>query len=177
MVMSIAVGPKPRTAEGFADPRKIAEIELAAVQALAADPANNAVIATDPESLLEANKRGQLGFILGMQNALILGPDVTYIDDLFEAGVRVFALTHMGHNDFADSSRPLFVAATGRREADAEHGACLNWALQRFGALMRLVALLIYQAFSTSRPAGHGPIHGSSDRQSFECAGFNVGQP
>jgi len=142
VVMSIAVGPKPRTAEGFADARKIAEIELAAVQALAADPANNAVIATDPESLLEAIKRGQLGFILGMQNALILGPDVTYIDDLFEAGVRVFALTHMGHNDFADSSRPLFVAATGRREADAEHGGLSELgvaAIRRINALGGIV--------------------------------------
>jgi membrane dipeptidase len=28
----------------------------------------------------------------------------------------------MGHNDFADSSRPLFDAALGKREATAEHG-------------------------------------------------------
>jgi membrane dipeptidase len=142
VVLSIAVGPKPRTADGFADARKIAENELAAVQAMAADPANNAMIATDPESLLAANEQGQLGFILGMQNALILGTDLTYVDELFEAGVRVFALTHMGHNDFADSSRPLFIAATGRREPDAEHGGLSDLgvaAIRRINALGGIV--------------------------------------
>ena len=142
VVLSIAVGPKPRTANGFADARKIAENELAAVQAMAADPANNAMIATDPESLLAANEQGQLGFILGMQNALILGTDLTYVDELFEAGVRVFALTHMGHNDFADSSRPLFIAATGRREPDAEHGGLSDLgvaAIRRINALGGIV--------------------------------------
>ncbi|MDA8664360.1 dipeptidase, partial [Porticoccaceae bacterium] len=38
------------------------------------------------------------------------------------SGVRVFGLTHMGHNDFADSSRPLYNAATKKREPEAEHG-------------------------------------------------------
>ncbi len=122
VVMSIAVGPKPRTAEGYAEARRIAEAELAAVVALAADPASGAVIATGPDGLQAANEAGQLAFILGLQNALIFGQDLAAIDEWFAAGVRVFALTHMGHNDYADSSRPLFVAATGQREPNAEHG-------------------------------------------------------
>ena len=122
VVMSVAVGPKPRSLEGYAEARRIADSELNAVAALVAKPASNAVLATTPEQLLSAHKAGQHGLILGLQNALILGTDASAIDEFFTAGVRVFALTHMGHNDFADSSRPLFDAALGKREATAEHG-------------------------------------------------------
>ena len=122
VVMSVAVGPKPRTPEGYDQARQIAETELAAAQSLVEDPANNMILATDPNALRNAHAQDQLALILGMQNALILGSDSEYLDALYKAGVRVFALTHMGHNDYADSSRPLFNAATGSREPDAEHG-------------------------------------------------------
>lgn len=122
VVMSVAVGPKPRTSEGYRQARQIAETELAAAQSLVEDPANNMILATDPNALRNAHAQDQLALILGMQNALILGSDPEYLDALYGAGVRVFALTHMGHNDYADSSRPLFDAATGSREPDAEHG-------------------------------------------------------
>ena len=122
VVMSVAVGPKPRTPEGYRQARQIAETELAAAQSLVEDPANNMILATDPNALRNAHAQDQLALILGMQNALILGSDPEYLDALYGAGVRVFALTHMGHNDYADSSRPLFDAATGSREPDGEHG-------------------------------------------------------
>ena len=122
VVMSVAVGPMPRTADGYAAAREIAESKLAAVRALVAEPANGAVLARSPAELAAAHQQGKLALILGLQNALILGTDVTAVDEFYAAGVRVFALTHMGHNDFADSSRPLFLAETGDHEPAAEHG-------------------------------------------------------
>ncbi len=122
VVLSIAVGPGPRDAEGYAAARATAEAELQAVQGLARDPANNAVIPRTPAELVQAHADGQLAFVLGLQNALILGTDPTAVDEFFAEGVRVFALTHMGHNDYADSSRPLFIAETGEHEPAAEHG-------------------------------------------------------
>ncbi len=119
VVMSAAVGPMPRASEGYAEARAVAELEIAAVKDLRSD---DVVVATSPASLEQAHAAGQRALILGMQNALILGRDVSAIDNLHAAGVRVFALTHMGHNDFADSSRPLFDAATGTHEAEEEHG-------------------------------------------------------
>lgn len=92
------------------------------MQGLVANPANRAVIATDPESLRQANTRDQLALILGLQNALIFGTEVAAIDEWFGAGVRVFVLTHTSRNDFADSSWSLFDAKTGQREPAAEHG-------------------------------------------------------
>ena len=122
VVMSIAVGPKPRTKEGYAEARRIADRELNAVKLLAAESPNEAILVTTTHQLVDAHQSAQIALLLGLQNALILGTDVDTINLFYEAGVRVFALTHMGHNDFADSSRPLFDAEAGRREPDAEHG-------------------------------------------------------
>lgn len=121
-VMAVAVGPKPRTQEGYAEAQRIAEAELAAIDALIADPGHQLVLARSTDQLLNAHAAARKALILGLQNALIFGQDAGAVDQYFDRGVRVFALTHMGHNDFADSSRPLFDADLGSREPDAEHG-------------------------------------------------------
>ena len=180
VVMSIAVGPKPRTAEGYAEARRIAETELAAVQTLLADSADNIVLATDPRALRDAHAQDQLALILGMQNALILGSDAAYLDELYGAGVRVFALTHMGHNDYADSSRPLFNAATGSREPDAEHGGLSDLgvaAIQRINTLGGIVdiAQLSRQAALQAMEVSTSPVIAShSNVQALTAVSRNL---
>ena len=180
VVMSIAVGPKPRTAEGYAEARRIAETELAAVQTLVADSADNIILATDPRALKDAHAQDQVALILGMQNALILGSDAAYLDELYGAGVRVFALTHMGHNDYADSSRPLFNAATGSREPDAEHGGLSDLgvaAIQRINALGGIVdiAQLSRQAALQAMEVSTSPVIAShSNVQALTAVSRNL---
>jgi membrane dipeptidase len=138
VVMSVAVGPGPRDAEGYRAAQKIANEKLAGIQAIVADASNNAVIVRTADDLVSAHKAGKLAMILGFQNARILGTDVAALDTFYEAGVRVFALTHMGHNDFADSSRPLFIAETNAHEPEAEHGGLSKLgvsAIERINAL------------------------------------------
>ena len=122
VVMAIAVGPMPRNAEGYAAAKAIAQTKLEAVKALADDKTNKSTIALNSDELITAHVEGKSALVLGFQNALILGTELDGINTLFNSGVRVFALTHMGHNDFADSSRTLFDGDTGTREPDAEHG-------------------------------------------------------
>jgi membrane dipeptidase len=122
VVMSIAVGPGGRTPEAYAEADKKAQAELASVQALVADPSNNTVIARSAEELLSAHAAGKSALILGFQNARILGGDVNKLDQYYADGVRLFALTHMGHNAFADSSRPIYIGELGRHEPVEEHG-------------------------------------------------------
>ncbi|MDB9734660.1 dipeptidase [Porticoccaceae bacterium] len=122
VVMSLAVGPMPRTPDGYVAAKALAQTKLAAVNALVADPANNTVMVKSTAELSAAHTAGKSALILGFQNALILGADAGGIDSLYSSGARVFALTHMGHNNFADSSRTLFDGETGTREPDAEHG-------------------------------------------------------
>jgi membrane dipeptidase len=136
--MAIAVGPKPRTEAGYAEAKAQADKELAAVIALTEDPSNNVVLAKSADDVFAAHEQGQGSLILGFQNALILGEDPSRIDEYFASGVRVFALTHMGHNDFADSSRPLYVADMGKHEPEEEHGGLSDKgraAIKRFNEL------------------------------------------
>ena len=141
VVMSVAVGSGPRTAEGYAAARARADQEVAAVHALAADPANNAVVVRSADEIVAAHEQGKAALVLGFQNAMILGTDVSALDDFYDAGARVFALTHLGNNDFADSSRPVFDAATGTHEG-AEHGGLSDLgvaAIERINALGGIV--------------------------------------
>lgn len=122
VVLTIAAGPGPRNAEGYAAARDIARQKQDAALALASDPDDDVVLATTASELVEAHQRDQRAIILGFQNALILGKDLSGLDEFFAAGVRVFALTHLGHNDYADSSRPLYNASAAAHEPVAEHG-------------------------------------------------------
>ncbi|MDB9868035.1 dipeptidase [Pseudomonadales bacterium] len=142
VVMSVAVGPGPRDADGYAVARALADEKLGAVKALVADPENNLVLARSADELVQAHADSKGALILGLQNARILGTEVSALDDFYAAGVRVFALTHMGHNDFADSSRPIYNSAVGAHEIEAEHGGLSELgrlAIQRINALGGIV--------------------------------------
>ncbi len=142
VVMAIAVGPGPRDATGYSQARARADEELAAVIAMTTDPANNMVLARSADEVLGAHADGKGALILGFQNARILGTDVSAIDEFYTAGVRVFALTHMGHNDFADSSRPIYIGEIGAHEPEAEHGGLSELgreAIKRINALGAVV--------------------------------------
>lgn len=138
VAMAVAVGPLPRNKEGFATARRIADEKLAAAVALTDSPDQPIQVVTSSDALVAAMGNGQRAIVLSLQNALIFGDDVGVIDDFYNQGVRVFALTHMGHNEFADSSRPLFDAETGVREPPSEHGGLSakgRAAVQRFNEL------------------------------------------
>ena len=95
------------------------------------------MVARSADEIVAAHEQGEVALVLGFQNAMILGTDVSALNDFYEAGARVFALTHLGNNDFADSSRPVFDAATGTHEA-AEHGGLSDLgvaAIERINAL------------------------------------------
>ena len=122
VVMSLASGPKPRTEAGRALAYAEASSKLEAMQARVADEANGFAFATTSEEVADANSNGDTAIILGLQNVQSLEGDLSRIDAFFDQGVRVFGLTHMGHNDFSDSSRPLFDGETGTYEVEEEHG-------------------------------------------------------
>ena len=142
VVMAIAVGPGPRTEEGYRLARKKADEELAAIIDLTSTPDDDVVLVRSADELIKAHAANQRALLLGFQNARILGTDLSAIDEFFESGVRVFALTHMGHNDFADSSRPVFNAAAGKHEANEEHGGLSALGKQAITRLNTLGAVI-----------------------------------
>ncbi len=142
VVMSISVGPGPRDQAGYAAARARADEELAAVIAMTNDPSQTLVLALTADDVTNAAAAGKGALILGLQNARILGRDVSAIDTFYAAGVRVFALTHLGHNDFADSSRPVYLGDINAHEPEQEHGGLSELgvqAIERINALGGLV--------------------------------------
>ncbi len=138
VVMALAAGPGPRTMAGDAGARALADEKLAAVTALAADHPDTLTIARTADEILAAHESGTTALVLGFQNARILEGSTASLDVFHEAGVRVFALNHLGHNDFSDSSRLIFDGATGTYEPEAEHGGLSDLgraAIRRINAL------------------------------------------
>jgi membrane dipeptidase len=106
VALSISVGPGPRTPEGVAQARKEADEKLATIQKFVKDSRGRAQIALTAADVERIHKQGKVAVIQTFLNARSLGRDVNGIDEFYQAGVRVFGLTHAGNNDFADSSRP-----------------------------------------------------------------------
>lgn len=142
VVMSIAVGPGPRTPEGDIAARAEADEKLAAVNALAENSAGKVVITSTSEEIKSAHDNGQLALILGFQNARSLQQNISAIDEFYEAGVRVFALNHLGHNEYSDSSRPYFDGEIGEYEVTEEHNGLSQLgvdAIERINSLGAIV--------------------------------------
>ena len=121
VVLAIAVGSGPRTPEGDAEARMVADTELAGAMSIA-DADDRVVVVRSADALEQAHANGNMALLLGFQNARILQGNVDAVNEFYDAGVRVFALTHLGHNDFADSSRPVYNGDTRSYEPTAEHG-------------------------------------------------------
>lgn len=142
VILSLATGPRPRTPEGRAAGAAEVSDKLEAVQALVENNAERVMLARSADDVRSASENGQIAIMLGFQNALALEQDLSHIDALYAEGVRVFGLTHLGHNDFADSSRPLFIAEANTYEPTEEHGGLSDLgraAIQRINALGGLV--------------------------------------
>lgn len=175
VVMAVAVGPGPRNAEGYAQARGRADEELATVLAMTSDPTSNVVLVRSADELVRAHEEGKSALILGFQNARILGTDVSALDEFYAAGVRVFALTHMGHNDFADSSRPIYIGEIDEHEPEAEHGGLSDLGKQAIrrinelggivdvSQLSKLAAMQVFALSTAPVIASHSNVRSLSD--------------
>ncbi|PCH45650.1 MAG: hypothetical protein COC23_06195, partial [Hyphomicrobiales bacterium] len=92
VVMSVAVGPGPRTPEGDAQAHAIANEKLAAVLKLVNDASESVVLARSASEIEAAQTAGKVALILGFQNARSLEGNVSTLDAFYAAGVRVFGL-------------------------------------------------------------------------------------
>ncbi len=122
VVLAVAVGPGPRNEAAWASARRVADRKLEAVQQMVAESSNNLVLARTAAEVEAAKAAGKRSIVLGFQNTQIISRNIAALDEFHEAGVRVYALNHIGHNDCADSSRPDFDAETGKHEPVEEHG-------------------------------------------------------
>ena len=113
----VYVGQGERTPEGHE--RALAEAlgKFAAIrrvpEQLCPDQAGLALRAADVERIVGSGRRA---IVIGIENGYPIGRDVSLVRRFHELGGRYLSLTHMGHNDLADSSNP------GPGEPWQEHG-------------------------------------------------------
>jgi len=106
VAFAIAVGPGPRTAEGYAEARLEADAKLEAIRQFVKDAAADAQLALSAADVERIHRTGRIAVIESFLNARSIGTDPGRIDELYRSGVRLFGFVHAGNNDFADSSRP-----------------------------------------------------------------------
>jgi membrane dipeptidase len=122
VVMSVAVGPGPRTPAGDLAARAEADEKLGAVQAMLAAAPDEMMLARSVAEIERARRAGKIAVLVSFQNARAMQGQVSGVDAFYQQGVRIFALNHIGHNDFSDSSRPNYNGDTASYEVTEEHG-------------------------------------------------------
>ncbi|MDX2221672.1 MAG: membrane dipeptidase [Rhodospirillaceae bacterium] len=91
----------------YAQARKGADDKLAALEKMFAaypDRIGLARTAKEAESLVAGGKHFAL---ISVMNAYPFGEDLSWLRDWHARGLRMVAFTHAGHNQYADSNRPL----------------------------------------------------------------------
>lgn len=96
----------------------IAQTRFRAIQRLLIEYSDQVVLCITAQEVREAVASGKRAVLIGMENAFPLGPNLSKLELWARRGVRYMGLTHMGHNQFGDSSNPK--AEWG--EAEELHG-------------------------------------------------------
>jgi len=115
-VLTVHAGPAKTTAEGMAAGRRELEDRYQLISDLGRQFPTQAAIADTPSQFRSISSSGKFAIIMGLQNAGPLGHDLDQIDAWASRGIRVFAFTFIGNNQWADSARPYpFIQASSAR--------------------------------------------------------------
>lgn len=104
LVFAAYVGQGARTDEGHAIAHELAVGYLERTHAVVREQAGECAIATSAEDGLRLKGQGKRAIYLSLENAYSVGRDLATVEKFYRLGVRMIGLTHMLHNEFADSS-------------------------------------------------------------------------
>ncbi len=90
----------------YAKAREIAETRFTAIHKLTKTYADRIELAKTADDVRRIHKSGKKVALIGMENAFPLGASVEDVPMWAARGVRYMGITHMGHNQFGDSSNP-----------------------------------------------------------------------
>ncbi|MBX2897345.1 MAG: dipeptidase [Cyclobacteriaceae bacterium] len=104
--IALFADPLKRSPENIVLARKQVDTKLASLKQWVAKHPDRLEFAYTSQDLERIPAKGKHAILLSFLNALSLGQDLTLIEKYYKEGVRVFGFTHVGNNDWADSSRP-----------------------------------------------------------------------
>lgn len=106
------------TEAGIAQALSIAERRYSAINRLVEKHPSRIELALNADDARRIHTSGKRIALIGIENAYPLGNDLSQIDKWAARGVRYVGITHVGHNQFADSSNP----SQDRGDAPSLHG-------------------------------------------------------
>ena len=123
-----------RDQAGYAGAIARAENQMAALEKMFATYPERIGLARTADEAEALVAEGKHFAVAGMVNAYPLGPDLSTLGAWYDRGLRNITLTHVGHNQFADSSRPR------REPADPpeEHGGLSDLGRKLISEMNRL---------------------------------------
>ncbi len=131
----VYVGQTERTPENYEAAKERAATLFEAIHRLTdemyPDEIGFAWTADDVERL---HTEGKLVATIGIENGYSIGKDLSLMEEYHARGARYFGLTHIGHNDLADSSIPR--ANLG--DAEEEHGGVSELGMKAIAEANRL---------------------------------------
>lgn len=101
---------------GLASDLAIIDAKIKAIKQLCADKADQVALALSADELVHIAGEGRTALMIELLGTHAVGAELSAIEHYYHAGVRVLGFAHVGHNAFADSSRPL------TSEPIAQHG-------------------------------------------------------
>lgn len=97
----------PRNPASLANAQAALRARDRAIHAIVERNPTRAALALTPSDVRAIAKSGRIAVIESMLNAWPLGDDLDAFDQWYARGVRILGFVHAGHNQFADSSRPM----------------------------------------------------------------------
>jgi len=115
----VYVGQTERTRENYAEAQAEALRKFDAIHRLTDQMYPDEIgFAWTPDDVERLHAEGKLVATIGIENGYSIGTDLSLLEDYHARGARYFGLTHIGHNDLADSSIPR----ENLGDAEEEHG-------------------------------------------------------
>jgi len=131
----VYVGQRERTEENYERAKGDALTKFEAIRRLTdemyPEEIGFAFTAKDVEQL---HADGKLVATIGIENGFAIGQDLSLLEKYHELGARYLGLTHIGHNDIADSSIPR----EGLGDEEEEHGGLSEFGEQVIAEANRL---------------------------------------
>lgn len=96
----------PLNDKGFTEAKTLAKKKFFAISKMTDTYPNQITLALKPDDIIQAKKNNILSAAIGIENGYVIGEDISLLDYYYSLGARYMTLTHIGHNQIADSSMP-----------------------------------------------------------------------
>ena len=103
-VVYVPQGPLDKA--GFKKAKLLAEKKFLAISKMTKTYSNKIGLALAPEDIIQLKNNNLLSAAIGIENGYVIGEDLSLLDHYYSLGARYMTLTHIGHNQIADSSIP-----------------------------------------------------------------------